>query len=121
MSRLGLLVLLMAGLTGCNTVNRGTTQVMTVRRDPPDAACSVQHSPDQSATPFTGDTVTVERTRFPVIFTCSRPGYQDARVERLPMVSNVLPGGVFNLIDMSTGANNSYPPVTRITLEKATN
>lgn len=115
MTTVRILPLLLA-VAGCATVERGTTQVVQIQPDPADASCTVTQGP--AGTPITpvDGKVELPRSRLNLTVACSKPGYQQAQVLKLAMYSQKPFGGLSYLVDVSSGANYSYPPVVKVPL-----
>ena len=101
---------------GCNTVTRGTTQKVTVLSEPSGADCAVEQGSRAVGTVSpTPGVLEVDRSMDNLRVTCSKMGYQSASVTKTAMRTQML-GGASALIDMASGANNSYPPNIRVIL-----
>ena len=109
------LLLLPMLLVGCNTIARGTDQTLAIRPDPADATCTVTQQGMAPISPVDGS-VTLRRSSLPLSAECQKPGYQTERVMKLSMNKECPVGGVAYLVDASSGANYSYPPVVRVEL-----
>jgi hypothetical protein len=108
---------------GCNTVSRGTTQTLTIASDPDGANCSVEQGGRLigKVDPTPG-TLIVQRSLENLRITCTKPGYNSTTINRFSMRTDFQSLGIFaagNLVDLSSGANNSYPSTTRIPLTLA--
>ncbi|MGI4799188.1 MAG: hypothetical protein ACRYF2_15580 [Janthinobacterium lividum] len=107
-------------LVGCNTISRGTTQTLTITSDPDGANCSVEQGGRLigKVEPTPG-TLIVQRSLENLRITCTKPGYNLTTINRFSMRTDFQSLGIFaagNLVDLSSGANNSYPSTTRIAL-----
>lgn len=101
-------------LASCATMERGTAQVVQIQPDPAEAFCTVTQGPDgKPLIPVEGK-VEVPRSGLNLTVVCSKLGYQPAQVMKVAMHSQKPFGGLSYLVDVSSGANYSYPPVVRV-------
>ena len=106
-------------LAGCATIEHGTTQIVSIQPNPADAACTVAQGPGGTPmTPVDGKVV-VPRSRLDLLVACTKPGYRPAEVRKVSMYSQKPFGAMSALVDLSSGANYSYPPVIRVPLAAA--
>lgn len=110
---------LVLALAGCATIEHGTTQVIAIQPDPPDASCTVMQGPAGMPMLPTGGKVEVPRSQLDLLVACSKPGYRPAQVHKVAMHSQKPFGGASFLVDAASGANYSYPPVIRVPLVAA--
>lgn len=106
-------------LSGCNTVNRGTTQTVTVLTVPEGASCTVERGRAALGTVSpTPGALEVRRAPDDLAVSCTKDGYKPARVTKSAMNTRML-GGASALSDMASGANYSYPPRITVHLDPA--
>jgi len=120
MNRFAVLALV-AFLPGCATVLKGTHDTVALDTVPAGANCTVDRNGDRvgevAATP---GSVRVSKSRHELQVTCSREGYQTAQAVAHPRFNgatffNILLGGIPGVIvDIASGANNTYPPQVRV-------
>ncbi len=120
MNRFAVLALV-AFLPGCATVLKGTHDTVALDTVPAGANCTVDRNGDRvgevAATP---GTVRVSKSRHELQVTCAREGYQTAQAVAHPRFNgatffNILLGGIPGIVvDIASGANNTYPPQVRV-------
>jgi len=120
MNRLAVLALV-AFLPGCATVLKGTNDTVALDTVPPGANCTVDRNGERvGEVPATPGTVRLSKSRHELQVTCSREGYQTARTVTHPRFNgatffNILLGGIPGMVvDIASGANNTYPPQVRV-------
>jgi hypothetical protein len=111
-------------LTGCATVIEGTTQTVTIKTHPDDAECAVARRDelDLARTTHSGQQITVEKSRRPLVVACAKPGYKTETVVTESAVSDWGAAGIAltatgGLIDWATGAQRTYPDTVTIILK----
>jgi hypothetical protein len=112
-------------LSGCSSIIEGRSQEITINTNPPDAICTLARNgtPIGSVTPTPGS-IYIEKTKYDIMITCKKPGYEDATYMNKSgaagaTVGNiVLGGGIGWAIDSATGADNKYDSPVNITLAK---
>ena len=107
---------LLLAVAGCATIERGTTQVVQIQPDPADASCTVMQGPAGTPVAPVDGKVELPRSRLILTVACSKPDYQKAQVLKPAMYSQKPFGGMSYLVDVSSGANYSYPPIVKVTL-----
>lgn len=107
-------LLLLLALAGCSTIERGTTQIVTIQPDPPDAVCTVRQGRNGTVLTTSDNRIEVPRRNLILTVECQKPGYQPAKVLKPAMSSQGPLGGLSYLVDAASGANNSYPPVIQV-------
>jgi len=107
-------------VSGCATIVKGTSQVVSVSTPPATGANCVLTNPEGSWTITTPAQVKVSKSKEDLVAKCTMPGYQDA-TQRIASsfqswtAGNVLIGGVIGIgVDAASGAMNEYP--TTITI-----
>lgn len=115
-ARHGSLLLATLALASCATVLAGTTQVVTVDSDPPQATCRVMRAgvlvADRLTTP---QKISVPRNKDSLELGCTAAGMADkqqfvAAGFNGATMGNILLGGVIGAaVDAGSGANYSYP------------
>jgi len=103
-------------LSACATVISGTDQSIAVATDPPGANCSIDRSGTHigQVNPTPGS-IHLDRSKDDLTLTCSRSGYQEAKLSQSPHFTgatfgNILVGGLVGVVvDAATGANFRYP------------
>jgi hypothetical protein len=103
-------------LSGCATITRGTTEVLTIETDPPGADVQIQPKNHDCKSPCA---VSLKRKGVYSIY-ISKPGYEPVSMQVLPqiagagaagMAGNVLVGGLIGaLVDSSSGAMKELKP-----------
>jgi hypothetical protein len=121
--RLVAVAALLAMVSGCATVTKGTTQPVTLHTDPQVATCDVAHElrnvASLNATP---GQVTVEKAWGAIEVACRKAGHQPTEVRADSEVQawtfgNILIGGIFGFaFDAVSGAMRQYPQFITLTL-----
>jgi hypothetical protein len=114
-----------AGLCGCATVIKGTTQTVNVSSPPVwGARCVLFTENGYYWDVITPNSVTVPRSREDLNVICTKRGFKDARAiapSQFNFVTfgNAIAGGVTGvIIDGFTGANDSYPHDIEVPMER---
>jgi hypothetical protein len=110
-------------LTGCATIVKGTTQVVSLSTPGvTGASCTLTNKAIGTQTVVTPAQVTVNKSAENIAVTCRKECYQDAAgvivsgTEEMT-AGNVLIGGVVGLgVDAATGAMNKYTHENHITM-----
>ncbi len=113
-------------LGGCSTIVDGQSQTIGVNTSPTGARCELEREGAQiGVVDPTPGTVTIEKTKYDIIFNCSKDGYQDASfvnksdVNAATFGNILIGGGIGWAIDSATGSDNKYQGTVSVTLAKA--
>ena len=111
-------------LGGCASIVEGTDQEITVKLAPENTVCSVNRKgAEVGSISKTNSIFVVGKSRNPLYFKCSAPGFQENIVRIDSSASGWGVAGCFLwdlcLTDYATGALNSYPETVTIALAKA--
>ncbi len=114
---------LVAMISGCATVTKGTTQPITLQTDPDGATCDVSRELKNVASlNATPGQVTVDKAWGSIDVSCRKAGHQptDVRVDSEVQAwtfGNILIGGIFGFaFDAVSGAMRQYPQFITLTL-----
>ncbi|MBX3454518.1 hypothetical protein [Ferrovibrio sp.] len=105
-------------LPACSSITEGTTQTLTFQSDPPGGECVLRRDGIVIGRATTPGAVLVHKTRSGIDLNCTLAGYEDVSahiksdVAAATFGNIILGGGVGLIIDMASGANNKYDPVT---------
>lgn len=112
-------------LGGCSTIVDGQSQTIGVNTSPTGARCELEREGAQiGVVDPTPGTVTIEKTKYDIIVTCSKEGYQDASfvnksdVNAATFGNIIIGGGIGWAIDSATGSDNKYQGTVSVTLAK---
>jgi hypothetical protein len=110
-------------LSGCGTITQGTSQNISISTSPSGGRCELNRHGDQIASLYsTPGSVHVDKTKYDIVVTCEKPGYQTASVNlesgySIGTFGNILIGGAIGWgIDSATGADNEYPHAANVQL-----
>lgn len=109
------------GLSGCGTITQGTSQDIAVTSSPSGGHCDLNRDGEHVATLYsTPGRVHVDKTKYDIALTCTKPGYQTASVNLesgygIGTFGNIILGGAIGWgIDSATGADNKYPSAVNV-------
>ena len=111
--------------SGCASIVSGTTQEITFNSNPPDATCDIMRSGVNLQKVTTPSVAIVQKTKYDLQVSCSKPGYVTTSVVDKSGVEpwifgNLLFGGIIGVIvDASTGAQNKYDTPVLVQLPPA--
>jgi len=116
---MGLVVLLSA----CSSIVEGTTQQITINTNPSGADCSLKRNEEVlgHVNPTPGS-ILIKKTKYDILVTCSKKGYQDATYlnhsgSAGATFGNIVAGGGIGWeIDSASGADNKYDSPLNMTL-----
>jgi hypothetical protein len=122
-SRLPLLLLAMATLSGCATVTSGTDHTLLVETDPAGATCILQRQgANIGAVNPTPGSVRISKSRNDILVNCEKADHEatsrtvTAGFQAMTL-GNVLIGGVIGLAaDLASGAAITYPDSVKVAL-----
>ncbi len=101
------LLSLLLGLSGCETVIRGTTQNIRVYSFPSEATCTFTREGKVIGNIRTPSTITVERDRKPIEVLCTKAGFEEARkvltARQVPQTN-----ALAYIVDRASGAESNY-------------
>lgn len=113
----------LAALTGCATLVKGTTQLVSVSTPGvTGATCTLTNRANSPRTLVTPAKIVLEKSAENVAVTCTKECYQDAvgviaSGAEVMTAGNVLVGGVVGLgVDAATGAMNKYTEDNQFTM-----
>jgi hypothetical protein len=113
----------LVALTGCATLVKGTTQIVSVSTPGvTGATCTLTNRANSARTLVTPAKIVLEKSAENVAVTCTKECYQDAvgviaSGAEVMTAGNVLVGGVVGLgIDAATGAMNKYTEDNQFTM-----
>jgi len=116
-------VVILAMLSGCATITKGSTQPVTLHTDPDGAICDVvREEKTLASVGATPGQVTVDRGWGSLEVRCRKNGYQsiDAKVDSEVQgwtFGNILIGGLVGFaVDAASGAMRQYPQFVTLTL-----
>lgn len=116
---------LLVMLAGCSTITNGTTQMIDVNTDPVGADCTLtRHNEQIGLVSNTPAFIQVDKTKYDILFTCRKAGYQNASYFNKSdiagmTVGNAIFGGLIGWgIDSATGSDNKYDSSVFIKLQK---
>ncbi|MDE3016639.1 MAG: hypothetical protein KGI29_06955 [Pseudomonadota bacterium] len=118
-------ILLIIALPGCSSIIEGRSQEIMINTSPPAASCSLTRNGESLGTisPTPGS-MYVEKTKYDILITCNKKGYETATYLNHSGVAGatfgniVLGGGIGWAIDSASGADNKYDSPVNITLSK---
>lgn len=116
--------LTLIALSACSTIIDGPHQTIHIDTDPAGATCRFMNNDTHVGDVVTPGEMRVEKTKYPMIITCSKPGYQDGRYDNRSGVDgvtlgNMIMGGVIGWgVDSATGSDNKYEETVHITLQR---
>jgi hypothetical protein len=121
MKKLSLLALL--AVTSCASIIEGRSQQITINTNPPEADCKLerQGTPLGHVNPTPGS-ILIEKTKYDLLITCSKAGYQDSTFMNKSgsagaTFGNIVAGGFIGWgIDSASGADNKYESPVNLTL-----
>ncbi|HEX3486534.1 MAG TPA: hypothetical protein VHT51_15845 [Micropepsaceae bacterium] len=122
-----LLTVALVGLTGCVSVFEGTSQDISIVTNPVGAVCNVEQDGRHIATVLgTPGTITVRKSKYDLMITCARIGFQNAAYVNHSGVSAAIAaniatdllftGGIASIVDTVDGADNKYDSVVNISM-----
>jgi hypothetical protein len=110
-------------LSGCGTITQGTSQDIAIVSSPSGSRCDLNRHGEHLATLYsTPGQVHVDKTKYDIAVTCTKPGYQAASVNLesgygIGTFGNIILGGAVGWgIDSATGADNKYPSAANVRL-----
>jgi hypothetical protein len=110
-------------LGGCSTIIEGSTQEVYVNTNPPSADCTfTRQGVVISRIPQTPAAATIKKTKYDIMITCNKAGYQTATYLNHSGTAGatwgniVLGGGVGWAVDSASGSDNKYESPVNITL-----
>ncbi len=112
-------------LPACSSITEGTTQTLSFQSDPPGGECVLRRDGIVIGRATTPGAVLVHKTRSGIDLNCKLAGYEDVSAHirsdlAAATFGNILLGGAVGVvIDMASGANNKYDPVTVVTFTPA--
>jgi hypothetical protein len=116
-------VLMAVGLSGCGTITQGTSQDIAITSNPTGGHCDLNRNGEHLATLYsTPGRVHVDKTKYDIAVTCTKPGYQPASINLesgygIGTFGNIILGGAIGWgIDSATGADNKYPSAANVQL-----
>ena len=107
---------------GCASITSGKEQSMSFATEPAGADCTLSQQNMNMARFKTPNTMNVRRANTPIMMTCSKPGYYQARVLITNTTSvgawgNLVVGGLIGvMVDQSSGAAFAYYDPPKINL-----
>lgn len=121
--RIILIMSLAAGIVGCATITKGTTQPIAVNTPgAPGAECVLSSAAIGSRVVTTPATLTVDKSQEAITVQCRKECYHDgsgiiASNTETMAAGNVIFGGLIGLgVDAASGAMNKYTPQTDIVM-----
>jgi len=115
--------LVVISVSGCGTITQGTTQDIAITSSPAGSRCNLNRDGENIATLYsTPGRVHVDKTKYDMVLTCAKPGYQTASVNLksgygIGVFGNIILGGAVGWgIDSATGADNKYPSTANVQL-----
>lgn len=111
-------------LGACSSIVSGTNETLTVNSNPAGANCALVRNGLNIGNVTTPGGVIVQKTKHNITMTCSKDGYDDSvvflksGVEGATFGNLVLGGAVGWAIDSADGADNHYPEVTTVYLNR---
>jgi predicted small secreted protein len=103
-------------LSGCGTITQGTSQDIAITTSPPGGHCELDRHGEHIGTIYSAPgQVHVDKTKYDIDVTCTKPGYQMANLTLesgygIGVFGNAIIGGAIGWgIDSATGADNKYP------------
>lgn len=110
-------------LSACASIIEGRSQQITVNTNPSGASCTlVRNSLPIGTVAPTPAGVYIEKTKYDIIITCKKDGFEDATYLNHSgaagaTVGNIVAGGFIGWgIDSATGSDNKYDSPVNITL-----
>jgi hypothetical protein len=123
MIRVALIAAMSLLVVGCSTITEGRSQNITVTTDPPGAKCKLERQGAVIANvDQTPGSVYVEKTKYDILITCEKDGYETATLNNHSGVAAatfgniILGGGIGWAIDSATGSDNRYDSPVTITM-----
>jgi hypothetical protein len=125
LSKTYIVALALTALTGCSTIIEGRSQEITINTNPPGASCVLTRNniPVGNVAP-TPSSVYIEKTKYDILITCKKDGYDDATYMNKSGSAgatwgNIVAGGFIGWgVDSATGADNLYDSPVNLTLAK---
>lgn len=119
-------ILLISYVTsGCATIIKGQTQDLTINTSPTGASCEITRNGEKigKVDPTPG-TVKIEKTKYDILVTCNKKGYETATYSghsgnEGAVLGNIIAGGGIGwAVDSATGSDNHYESPINIMLPK---
>lgn len=120
---LKLSVLLLA-LSGCSTIVEGPHQTIDIDTNPAGASCKFSNNGNNVGEVVTPGSLRVEKTKYDLVISCRKSGYETATYYNHSGVDgvtlgNLVLGGVIGWgIDSATGSDNKYTDQVHLTLQR---
>lgn len=119
------IVFTLVALTGCSSIIEGRSQEIMINTNPAGASCSLKRLDEVVGTVSpTPSSIYIEKTKYDIIITCTKEGYEDATyINKSGSAGatwgNIVLGGFIGWgVDSATGADNLYDSPVNITLSK---
>lgn len=123
---------LSAFVSGCASINEGTSQEISVVTNPPGAKCVFERQGMPiGSIESTPNLLLIKKTKYDVLIRCNKPGYQEATylnhsglsalVGANIVTDVILTAGLSSIIDSASGADNKYDSAVNITLPALAN
>lgn len=118
-------MILTLALAGCATFVKGTEQPVALTTNAPDATCSIMQNGEEVLPPSAvPQTFTLRSQPGNLLVTCTAPGYETRTValvsgkDPLTITGHMWNSLLLGLVDVATGAVNTYQNYAYIPLQK---
>jgi len=111
-------------LTACASIIEGNSQTLTFNSNPLGASCALTRNGVAIGNVTTPGGIVVEKTKHDISAVCSKDGYDDSTIMLKSGIAPatfgniVLGGGIGWAIDSASGADNKYPEITNVYLNR---
>lgn len=111
-------------LCACASITKGTTQPIDIVTTPAESICKIDRNGANLGSITTPGSLTIDRTKDPIIVTCSKKGYLDSVLtvrsgQEGMVMGNLIAGGLIGWgVDSATGADNKYESPVSIVLQR---
>ncbi len=118
------LVAVSAMLSGCMTITKGTTQLVSVETPPTTGATCVLTGAEGRWVAMSPGTISIPKSRHALVVMCSKPGWKNATATVPSTLESRMPGNfVFGVVvgagvDAATGAMNEYPDTIQVPMRR---
>jgi hypothetical protein len=113
-----------AALSGCMTITKGATQMVSIETPPTTGATCVLKGTDGRWVAMSPGMISIPKSRHALVAVCSKPGWKNATATVPSRLESRMPGNfVFGVVvgagvDAATGAMNEYPDTIQVPMQR---